>query len=271
MSPLWRDDLGIYLGPHKLSLSRLTRGVRPRPAGVTNWSSPAPADGHWSATLAALDGLLAQRQSQGALACVVLADHWVRYAVVPYSDALSGTEERIAHARHVLVGIYGEVVSEWSITLADAHPGVARAACAVPTALLAELHAVLERRGIPLKSLQPQLVAGYNHWRRQLPQSGAWFVSVEPGSLAAARLTDARWDRVHSVRIGPDWAVELRRLRTFGRLAAHSDAKGRVYVDAPPELRSAAGDADAELHWLDEAQPTDSTSGRIEYFRRHSA
>lgn len=271
MSPLWRDELGIYLGPHQLALTRLARGVRPRPAGELLWSSPDGADGNWIATLEALNGLLERREWQGAIASLVLSDHWVRYAIVPSSAALTGTTERIAHARHVLVGIYGEIVGEWSITLADAHPGVARAACAVPTTLLEELRTVLQRHSIPLKSLQPQLVAAYNHWRPRLPASGAWFVSVEPGSLAAARLTPAGWDRVHSVRIGADWAVELRRLQTFGRLAAGCEQEGCVYVDAPPELRRSAAAAGADLHWLEEQVPDGSTAGRIEYFRRHSA
>ena len=44
-------------------------------------------------------------------------------------------------------------------------------------------------------------------------------------------------DRVHAVRIGLDWARELKRLQTFGRLASASPADGRVYVDLPEALR----------------------------------
>jgi hypothetical protein len=271
VSPLWRDELGIYLGPQKLTLTRLARGVRARPAGETSWSGAGGPDGAASAPLDALDVLLARREWRGAVARVVLADHWVRYAICPYAAQLGSTAERTAHARHVLAGIYGEVVGEWTITLADAPPGVARVACAVPSRLLQELGRVLERHATPLVSLQPQLVAAYNHWRPQLPAGGAWFVTVEPGSLAAARLSPGGWDRVHGVRIGADWAVELRRLRTFGRLAANSGDEGRVYVDAPAQLRNAAGAASAELTWLEEAEPGNSTAGRIEYFRRHSA
>ena len=45
------------------------------------------------------------------------------------------------------------------------------------------------------------------------------------------------FDRVHAVRIGADWARELNRLKTFGRLASARAADGRVYVDLPDALQ----------------------------------
>ena len=176
MSPLWRDEIGIYLAPHKLALTRLARGVTPKSVGEASWSNELEDDTHWSAALGALDALLAKAEWQGAVARVVISDHWVRYAMVPYAAALSGDAERATHARHVLTGIYGEVVGQWTVTLADSRPGVAQVACALPASLLEELQAILLRHRIPLKSLQPQLVSAYNHWRDRLPDGGAWFV-----------------------------------------------------------------------------------------------
>lgn len=271
MSPLWRDEIGLYLAPHKLALTRLGRGVRPRALREAGWNNPTPGDLHWSAALAALDARLAEPDWQGAVARVVLADHWVRYAVVPYSADISGEAERMTQARHVLGGIYGEVASQWSVTLSDTRPGLPAVACAVPAALLEELQLLLARRKLPLKSMQPQLVAAYNHWRARLPDGGAWFVTLEQGTLAAARLVKGAWDRVHSVRIGANWAVELRRLQTFGRLASTSTQEGSVYVDAPAGLREAAGGAATGLIWLEEPLAGASTAGQLEYLRRHQA
>jgi len=271
VSPLWRDEIGIYLAPHKLALTRLSRGVKPKPVGEAGWVNEVEGDSHWSAALQGLDALLTQPEWQRANVRVVVADHWVRYACVPYSAALSGEAERVAHARHVLTGIYGEVVSQWTITLSDARPGRALVACALPAALVEDLHGVLARHALPLKSLQPQLISAYNHWRAKLPDGGAWFVSIEQGTLAAARLSPGGWDRVHSVRIGADWALELRRLQTFGRLASHSAQEGRVFVDAPAGLRLASGPAGADLVWLEEEQSGESTAGKLEFLRRHQA
>ena len=211
MSPLWRDEIGVYLAPHKLALTRLGRGVRPRALREAGWLNPAALEAGWGATLAVLDARLGEADWQDAAVRVVLADHWVRYAVVPYSSAINGDVERMTQARHVLVGIYGDVVSQWHVTLSDTRPGLPALACAVPAALIEELQMMLVRHGLPLKSLQPQLVAAYNHWRTRLPDGGAWFVTLEQGTLAAARLVKGAWDRVHCVRIGADWTVELRR------------------------------------------------------------
>jgi hypothetical protein len=271
VSPLWRDEIGAYLAPHKLALTRLARGLKPRTTGSAGWLNEVPGDMHWSAALGALDGLLGKQEWQGALLRLVVSDHWARYAIVPYAASLSGAGERLAHARHVLAGIYGEVVSEWTVTLSDSPPGTAQVACGIPNALIEDLRNLLARRQVQMLSLQPQLISAYNHWRARLPDGGAWFVSIEQGSLAAARLVPGGWDRVHSVRIGANWTVELRRLQTFGRLANAKGDEGRVYVDAPAALRLAAGESGAELVWLEESTAGDTTSGRLEYQRRHQA
>jgi hypothetical protein len=271
VSPLWRDEIGIYVAPHKLALTRLARGVRPKTVGVAHWANERVDDTHWGAALGALHAMLAEPEWQRAVARIVISDHWVRYAMVPYAAALSGAAERLTQARHVLTEIYGEIVADWTVTLASARPGMAQVACAVPTALMDELRTALIGNRLPLKSLQPQLVCAYNHWRKQLPDGGAWFVSIEQGSLAAAHLGRGGWDRVHSVRIGADWAVELHRLQTFGRLASVQAQQGRVYVDAPVALRIASGTSGPDLVWLDESQAGDSTTSRLEFMRRHQA
>jgi len=271
VSPLWRDEIGVFLAPHKLLLTRQAKGVRARADGEASWNNSFAGDSHWNAALAALDGYLSRPEWQKAAVRVVVADNWVRYAMVPHSDALNGADEKMTHARHVLTGIFGEVVSQWTLTLGDSPPGASRLACAIPTALLEELEFLLARYKLPLRSLQPQLVAAYNHWRGKLPDGDAWFVSIEQGTLAAARLARGGWDRVHSVRIGANWEIELRRLQTFGRLANASTQEGQVYVDAPAGLRDSADKSAAGLIWLDEDQAVKSTSGQLEYLRRQQA
>jgi hypothetical protein len=99
--------------------------------------------------------------------------------------------------------------------------------------------------------VQPQLIAAFNGWRGKLPKKDGWFVTLEEASLAAAHFNDAGWDRVHSVRIGDDWEIELKRLQTFGRLARTSPVEGTVYVDAPRWLRDKASSSD-DVVWLDD-------------------
>lgn len=276
MSPLWRDEVGVYLSPHRLCLVRMKRGVRPAMAAEHELRFEGVKGDSWTAPLAALDKLLADSSWSGAHTRVVIADHWVRYAVVPWVAALSSGDERLAHGRQILAGLYGEAVAGWDVRISDAPPGATRIACAVPPELLARLQAAATASGSTLLSLQPQLIAAYETWRQFLPPANAWFVSIEQGSMAAARMGRNGWDRVHGVRIDADWLRELKRLQTFSRLASHNPQDGRVYVDAPHAWREVAAGTPAgvdggALEWLEEPPGPLTTLQRLSRTRRMAA
>jgi hypothetical protein len=180
-------------------------------------------------------------------------------------------QEQLGHARQVLIRLYGNAVSEWHVCLSEAPPGQARVACAIPTELLRSIRDIHLKRAARLISLQSQLLVSYNNWRNQLPPSGAWFVTIGEGTLAAARLGDPAWDRVHSVRIGTDWTRDLRRLQVFGRLASARSDEGQVYVDAPAAWREVAGAAARDLHWLEDDAGAQTTLQHLSRLRRLAA
>jgi len=276
VSPLWRDEVGAYLSPHRLCLVRMRRGARPKPVAEHAQRFEDVRSDSWEAPLAALAAMLEQPAWRGARTRVVLADHWARYAIAPWSGALRSDEERLAHGRQLLSNAYGDAIAGWEVRISEAPPGAPRVVCAVPAELIAGVRAACEAQGGTLLSLQPQLIDAYSACRQRLPQSNSWFVSVERGSLAAARLGSHGWDRVHSVRIGVDWMRELRRLQTFGRLARHRPEEGQVYVDAPHSwrelARATASGADGRgLQWLDEADTPITTLERLGRARRMAA
>jgi hypothetical protein len=252
VSPLWRDEVGVWLAPHRVCLVRLKRGLKPVLAAQHEHLLYESGEDGWQAAVTLLEALLGEDAWGHARIRVVVSDRWVRYAVVPWSEALSSGAERLHYARQLLEGTYGDAVSDWEVRIGDELPYLTRVACAMPPTLLAAIRNACARSGIQLSSVQPQLVAAYNSWCHRLPPSGAWFVTVDHGSLAAARLGREGWDRVHSVRIGAEWTRELRRLQTFGRLASSSAGEGQVYVDAPHAWRAVARAAAGDLNWLEE-------------------
>jgi hypothetical protein len=269
VSPLWRDEVGIYLAQRRVCLVRVGRGVRPTLAGEENYSDPlAPAG--WEGAFGLLEKQLAKEGWCNARTRVVVADPWVRYCIVPWSDALTSGAERLAHARELMCGVFGEM-SGWTVSLSEARPGALRLASAMPSALLDALRDSAIRHGQKLASVQPHLIAAYNTWRHALPVGTAWFVTVEAGSLAALRLCGDGIDRVHAVRIGPDWARELKRLQTFGRLASSSPTDGRVYVDLPAAMHALRPPLSADLEWLEQAEPPLTTLHQLEHLRRSAA
>jgi hypothetical protein len=252
VSPLWRDEVAILIGPRQLVLTRMSRGLRPRCIADRRRTVDGSLSLDWRPALAALGTCLSEAEWQDANLRVVVANHWARYAIVPWANDITNDEERLAHARICLAGIYGNVAEQWRVGLSHAAPGAARIACAVEGDLIDEMGALVAARGLRLSSIQPQLVASFNGWRRKLEDRRGWFVNIDEGSLAAARLIGGGWDRVYSARIGSDWAIELQRLRTFGRLAAKHSENGRVFVAAPAWLRKLADTDDVGIEWLED-------------------
>jgi hypothetical protein len=254
VSPLWRDEVGVFLGPRRLVLNRLRRGLRPR--CVSRWSAALeqPDLTDWSVALAALDAELAKSEWQQANLRVVISDQWARYGIVPWAAELRDEAERQSHARFVLANTYGDIVEHWTLGVSEHFPGCARIVSALPTRLLEELRARVGAHGLRLTSTQPHLVVAYNAWRHRLVGPAGWFVTIEEGSLAALHWSDGSWDRVHSVRISDNWEAELRRVQAFGRLTRARPAEGRVFIDAPAGLRTATSGTDPGLEWLDDEQ-----------------
>lgn len=270
MSPLWRDEIGVLLEPRRLVLARISRGLRPKRLGSAFRDVPTGHFATWEPALAALRESLTCPEWQNANVRVVVADHWVRYMIVPWVAELDDEAERLTHARHLLGQAYGEM-DDWVITLSDTVPGRPLVATALPSALLTGLMADVAASANRLVSTQPQLAAAFNVASPRLPQTPFWFVSVNEGSLAAAHVTANAWDRVHAVRIGSDWSAELRRLRLFGRIASGDQSEERVFVHAPVWLRPAANDKQDGLEWLHEDSPADnSTVSQLAWLQAHN-
>jgi hypothetical protein len=267
VSPIWRDEVALFLAPRRIALTRIGRGLKPKSVKDAEIAVPDGNFSDWRPMIEALRSQLADEHWRDARARLVMSDHWARYVVVPWSDDLSTDEERTTHARACMANVYGEVVNQWRISESLAMPGLSRVACGIPEVLLADLKPLLQDAGLTLGSLQPQLIAAYNSWRHRLPDTQAWFVSIDEGVLAAARMLRGAWDRVYSARIGLNWAMELRRLQTFGRLAAEATEGAKVYVDAPQWLRDLAGQRDLGVEWLID-DGVDQQSGRSHLLRR---
>jgi hypothetical protein len=195
----------------------------------------------------------------------VISDHWVRYAIAPWSPALADEEERLSHGRLILQDVYGDGMSGWTVALAETLSRRPQLVCAIPRDLQAQLQNILQPAGLRLLSLQPHLVVAFNRWRSRMPETGGWFVTIDEGSLAAVRLELDSWEEVHCVRIGSDWSADLKRLQTFGRLASGRTEGCRVLVDAPHWLRRVAAATSDGLEWL---EPDGEANGTLEKLSR---
>lgn len=243
----WRDEIRIGLCVDRIVWVRVGRGLRAR---VTEKRViPVPARETlpvWSAALDTLSAALKQAQDARRQAAVILSNRLVRYAVVPWHDALISRTERLAQARHCFKGIYGEIAASWSVMVNSGgyrQPGLATA---VDTDLIDGLRREFRNVGIPLASIQPYLAAACSQFRHTIARDGttSCFCVIEPDDICTLQIGHGVPHGVFHQRIHEDWKQELR-----GQLLQAAGDGAFTGIDsvcvfgpdrAPRELRSLA-------------------------------
>jgi hypothetical protein len=159
----------------------------------------------WRPALDALARILPQHR--GDTAGLVLADQFVRYALLPWSETLKTHEQWLAFARHRFTSIHGPVANDWEIKFAGTAPGGPRLACAVDRELIDELVEQFSANAVRLVSVQPFLVAAFNQVKDGVMSGGGscWLVVEEPGRLTLALFLRGVWVAIRSRRADEHW------------------------------------------------------------------
>ena len=161
------------------------------------------------ASLDAIEGLQIPRRCS---VTVILSNRFVRYAVIPWSDALATPAEEEAYVRHHFVKIHGERAKTWLLRWSESRPGAPRLASAVDAALIEALRKRFPKGAkAQLASVQPQLMNKFNEWRGFIPAQGAWLVLAEPERACVALQVEGRWRTVQNGR--EPWLELLERTR----------------------------------------------------------
>ena len=191
MSLLWRNkQLRIGLAPDRIYITG-ARSV-----------DLAANDGSWNAPVEALAATLAGRKGEAA---VVLADQFVRYALLPYNETLKTTEQWQALATHRFNTLHGPRAAEWQINVTETAPMGPRLACAVDRALIERLASIFTAAGLHLASVQPFLVAAFNRIRKSVGNGSCWIVVEEPGRLTLALIQRGMWIAIRGRRADKGW------------------------------------------------------------------
>lgn len=243
MSPLWRDELHITLSPEQAAMVRFGRGMHPRMTARREIACTPPAldEAPWAKAIESLEAGLHEIAGGKCDARVVLSNHFVRYALVPWSEQISDREEEQAFVRHCFAQTYGENAQRWAVRMSPCGYGETQVASAIDQELLESLERVFRSHGVRLVSVQPLFMTLFNQWRHQLPVSVVWFAVAEPGRLCVSRLQHGAWRMLRTVKAGEDWQEALTKLLEREYLISESGAeRGEVYLSAP----DAPGEAD---------------------------
>ena len=241
MSLRFRDELRIVLRPEQVVLARIRRELTRRGLKrhmedrlVIPSDSATGDDMPWSGALRAIEASLSGFAVRKSHATVILSNHFMRYALVPWNDALSDVKEEMAYAQHSFGETYGRDSKAWELRLCAGRAGVPQMASAVDARLLADLGQLFGRSRIGMKSIQPHLMMAYNACHALLHDRSAWLAIVEQGNLCLALLQEGQWSWVRTMRIGRDWQEELPRfLEREAFMVNIENSPSEVYLWAP--------------------------------------
>ncbi|MDF3935217.1 hypothetical protein [Pseudomonas citronellolis] len=194
MSLSWRERYVAVLGASGVGLYR-------RRADDLEWLGDVACIGGWSSALEALGGLLGEQRARADL-WVVLSSQYCRFCRVPWCAAITTPAELLEYAGACLESIFGSGEVAWQLSVSAEGEGLPRLAAAIPQELLQRLRELAAERGLRLLSVQPYLMAAYNHFRAHLPGDDFIFLVAEPERSTGLVAQAGQWQRVFSQGCG---------------------------------------------------------------------
>lgn len=199
---LIQDRLRIFMHPQQLVLLRIKRTntqhilnkkVVPCLAAEMETDDSQP---NWMLAASTLARVLQDEIWQNAKPQVVLSNHFVRYALVPWHEGLTRRDERQAYLRHSFQLAYGDSVKGWDLRMSDNRLQHAALASGIEQGLLLHMQQTFEGLGLKGKEIYPHLMVAINQLRQQADCYAYWFVLVEKGKLCIALVQDGHWRSV---------------------------------------------------------------------------
>jgi hypothetical protein len=205
---LSRERLRIGLGSSWLTVAGYRRSLRSKPIRREVIPvEPTPATAPWQAAVDALPAALARAGK--AEVTVVLSNHFVRYALLPWTAHIRARDEWLALARHRLTAAHGALVDDWSIRVSETAARGPRIASAVDKALLGAVTQKVAASGAILVSVQPYLMAAFNRIRHLIGGESCWLVVEEPGRLTLSLIERGIWSAIRTRRKDEGWRDAL--------------------------------------------------------------
>lgn len=191
------DRLTLLVHPHRVVLERRSwRGtVTGQQADV---ALPVAGEADWQPALTEAETLLKACGQRGAALHIVVADHFVRYALLPWSEIMVTRKARQGMALALLKNALGDKAG--ALEIAIDRPAFSRngIAAGIDRQLLAGLRAQAKMQRLRLNSLQPRLIAELSARHKQL--GNGWFACIDHGWLTLAGLRHGDIGCLHNHR-----------------------------------------------------------------------
>ena len=133
--------------------------------------------------------------------------------------------------------------------------GYDRIATALPQDLLERLRALVSARGLRLRSVQPYLMAAFNHFDKSFEAGDFLFVVAEPVRSVLLLAREGRWTSVRSVGCSDSDAALTALIGRENQLqASTSERPLKVYLHAPARNDSHPDVPGVHLRTLEEGR-----------------
>lgn len=233
MSPLWRDQIQVFLAPGRIDLVRSTRGFKPvQAAKATVWCEPAQDAPVWQTALQQLEKHL--MDAAGAQLSVTLSNHFVRYVALLPQAEIATPEEVSSYAAFRMREVYAERVNSWALSVSEWTPLSGAVCAAIPRDLMVQLEEMAARCRCTLKEIEPYFASVYDRWQKLLDGNKTYFAVIEAGRICLAVLINGSWHSIRNQRILHNVAAELlAALDQEAILTGSKEAVERVHVFAP--------------------------------------
>lgn len=223
-----RDELRILIQPQRLLVIRLKHRFGRHTIIDQHEIDLAPTeDAHdvdlkpifqdlWRPAVSALRSVLGGPRWQRTIPTIVLSNHFVRYAIIPWNAELANTAERDAYLRHCFTLAYGETARYWDLCLSPVSFGQPALASGIATPLLEAIRLELEQAGLAAQNIHPNLMLAANETRAYLGKGNTGmslcFVSLEPGRLCLGLVENGQWRSLKNIAAEADISKQLRAL-----------------------------------------------------------
>lgn len=242
MSRLWRDRLVLAIYPDRVVWLHATGGLHPHVTAKDTVSCAVDKTTSWRGALSILPEILRSVQAGGMRVTAMLSNRLLRYAIVPNPDSARSREELDVLTRHAFERAHGDVVAGWDVRLSDAAPGHPALASAVDRELVVALRDAVATSGARLISIQPYLMAAFNHLNRTLRAPNGIFVLAEPERLSLLAWKQTGWCGVQQVYAINDWGSSLPGILDRLTITAGLHDHHSLQLCAPELLDGESGD-----------------------------
>jgi hypothetical protein len=205
---LLTERLEIMLAPGRVRVFSSNKGWRPKPQLLADLPCVPVGDQSWQAAIAALAQWLQDTPAASRVRTGIrLSSRFVRYAMLPWSEELSGRKEEQTLAGIVYEGVYGEAAKGWRIAIAPARYGEPRLMAATDQALLTALYELFP--GKRLRTVTPMLTVSLSVCHDKLPAGETQLAVIEDGALVFLGCKDRKIRSIKRLLVEPNDKVEL--------------------------------------------------------------